>query len=371
MVGKGGVGKTTLSAATGLLAAASGASTLVVSVDGAHSLGDVLDMPLGAEPRPVAPRLQAMHLDGRAEMERTWTDITDWVRAVVGVGGGDVVSDDLMLLPGLEQLLALLRLRSVVESEDYDLLVVDCAPSADALRLLSLPHVLDWYVEKLFGPHGLMTGWFLRRVERTLEVQGPDRRTVDAIKRLSADLRALGRILHGSGTSARVVTVPEPVVAAEACRTAAHLGLFGYCIDAVVVNRSPPSGDLMPSMAAAVTQIDAAFPAIPRLRAPATDPPVGAAALLQLARATYGERPPADVLGPSGGIEIDERPGQWTLRVPAPGVVKQDVAVELLDNEQLSVSFGPHRRMFHVPAGRPERPIAAALRDMWLEVVVG
>jgi hypothetical protein len=93
--------------------------------------------------------------------------------------------------------------------------------------------------------------------------------------------------------------------------------------------------------------------------------------LLELAHATYGEQPPAAVLGPGGGIQIVERPGEWLLRVPAPGVVRQDVAVELLDNEQLSVSFGPQRRVFRVPAGPPERPVAAALRDMWLEVVVG
>jgi arsenite-transporting ATPase len=371
MVGKGGVGKTTLSAATGAMAAASGVSTLVVSVDSAHSLGDVFDLRLDGEPTPVAADLWAMHLDGRAEMERTWTDITRWARTVLDVGGDEIGRDDLMLLPGLEQLLALLRLRAIAESNEYGLLVVDCAPSADALRLLSLPHLLDWYIDRLFGPRGLMGGWFLRRVERTLGVQGPDHQTVDAIRRLSGELRSLGRILQDDGTTARVVTVPEPVVVAEACRTAAHLGLFGYSLDAVIVNRWPDVPDSTPWTTAAVSQVDLAFPAVARLRAPALRPPVGVAPLLQLARATYGEQPPAAVLGPGGGVQIVERPGQWTLRVPAPGVVKQDVGVELLDNEQLSVSFGPHRRVFRVPAGPPDRPVAAALRDMWLEVVVG
>jgi arsenite-transporting ATPase len=371
MVGKGGVGKTTLSAATGALAAASGAATLVVSVDTAHSLGDVFDLRLGAVPTPVEPRLWAMHLDGRSELERTWTDIARWTRAVLGVSGEQVGLDDLLLLPGLEQLLALLRLRGITESNAYDLLVVDCAPSADALRLLSLPHLLDWYIDKLFGPHGLMAGWFLRRVERTLQVPGPDPRTVDAIKRLSAELRSLGQVLQDGGTTARVVTVPEPVVVAEACRTAAHLGLFGYRIDAVILNRCPDRADSTPWSQEAIRKIDVAFPAVARLRAPLTHPPVGTAPLLELAQATYGEHRAVDVLGPGGDIEIVERTAGWVLRVPAPGVVKQDVSVELIHDEQLSVSFGPHRRVFRVPQGPPDRPVTATLRDMWLEVLVG
>ena len=164
--GKGGVGKTTLAAATAIAASKRG-RTLLVSADAAHSLGDVLGQKLGPDPTPVAPHLDGLHLDGRLELERSWSAIADYLRDLLGWSNLDRLRiDELVVLPGLDQLLALSRLRSLAEEGHWDAIVVDSAPSADTLRLLSLPDVLQFYVDRLFGHDGVIGGWARRRFER-------------------------------------------------------------------------------------------------------------------------------------------------------------------------------------------------------------
>ena len=147
VTGKGGVGKTTLAAATALRAASLGARTLLVSTDAAHSLADVLGMNLGAEPSPVVERLDGLQLDGRHELQRSWHIIAEYLRRLLGFTELDRLHvDELIVVPGLDQLVALARLRALAAEGRWDAIVVDCAPSADSLRLLTLPDVLSWYV---------------------------------------------------------------------------------------------------------------------------------------------------------------------------------------------------------------------------------
>ena len=160
VTGKGGVGKTTLSAATAVAAARQAARTLLVSTDAAHSVCDVIDRPLGAEPEPVAPRFDAVQLDGRHELQRSWASIADYLHRTLGWAEIHRLQvDELMVVPGLDQLVALARLRALVRDDRWDVIVVDCAPSADSLRLLMLPDVLQWYIDRLFGANGLSGSW--------------------------------------------------------------------------------------------------------------------------------------------------------------------------------------------------------------------
>jgi arsenite-transporting ATPase len=186
MMGKGGVGKTTLSAATAFAAAARGARVLVVSTDAAHSLGDALQCSLGDEPAPVGSGVEAAQLDGRQELEQTWSTIAAYLHDLIGVA--DVArlnAEELLVIPGLEQLLALARLKSLIASNRWDAVVVDCAPSADSLRLFSLPEVLDWYATRIFGRDGSIRSRVRKTLERTLSVNAPDERVIASTTALS------------------------------------------------------------------------------------------------------------------------------------------------------------------------------------------
>ena len=150
--GKGGVGKTTTAAATAALAASRGLKTLVLSTDPAHSLGDALDVPLSGVPVEVQPGLSAMQVDAQRAFERSWRDIQDYLRSVLERAGVDALqADELTVLPGAEEVLALLELRRQAASGRYDLIVVDCAPTGETLRLLSFPDAARWWLDKVLG----------------------------------------------------------------------------------------------------------------------------------------------------------------------------------------------------------------------------
>ena len=229
VTGKGGVGKTTLAAATSLAAAERGVRTLLVSTDAAHSLADVLDCPLGPEPERVSGRLDAVQLDGRRELQRSWGAIAEYVHRILGWADLDRLQvDELMVIPGLEQLVALARLRSLSLLGHWDAIVVDCAPSADSLRLLTLPDVLQWYIELLFGDNGVMNSWMRRRVAKALALPAPDDDLLASVTGITDELSRLRAMLDEAVTTARIVVTPERVVIAEAQRTMAYLALYGY-----------------------------------------------------------------------------------------------------------------------------------------------
>src|SRR5262245_56575314 len=187
--GKGGVGKTTLSAATAALAAEHGARTLLVSTDEAHSLEDVLVQRLGPEPLPVAANLEGLQLDGRHELARSWLSIVDYLRRLLGIAELDNLHvDELVVVSGLDHLVALVWLRELVDSGAWDAIVVDCVPSVDSLRLLALSDVLRWYIDRLFGRDGRFNRWALRRIERTIAIPVLDESVVSSLADMTDEL---------------------------------------------------------------------------------------------------------------------------------------------------------------------------------------
>jgi arsenite/tail-anchored protein-transporting ATPase len=240
--GKGGVGKTTTAAATALAAANDGLRTAIMSTDPAHSLADSFGVELGDELVEVAPKCFAQQLDAQARMESSWGEIRDYLRGVFDWAGlDDVEAEELSVVPGLDEVFALGDIKTHAESGEWDVLVVDCAPTAETIRLLSLPDILAWYMERVF-PMGRrmnrMIGPVLSRVTNLPvagdEVFGASRRfydRLDGVKELLAD---------ASVTSVRLVVNPERMVIAEARRTYTYLSLFGYRVDAVVANRLLP-----------------------------------------------------------------------------------------------------------------------------------
>lgn len=376
ITGKGGVGKTTIAAATAHRAASCGHRTLVVSTDSAHSLGEVLDAKLGASPSVVAERLDAAHVDGRHELSTTWREIARYMHEALGWSDLDRLHvEELALLPGFDQLLALARIRQLADEDRWDAMVIDCAPSADSLRLLSLPETVGWYLDRLVGRAGVLGRWVRRRVEQSLPIPTPTDAFIQSLYQLNDQLMALRDLLNPRDTSARIVVTPERVVINEARRLLAYLALYGYAVDAVVVNKL-----LDDDVAAACGWLDAqcryraaideAFSPIPRLGAPlCNEEPAGADRLAELGHVIYDTSDPMDRFAPGAAIEILTHGAESLVRVPVGGVDRADIDLAL-DGDELLVTLGAHRRAVRLPDALSGHEVTgASVVDGHLEVV--
>jgi arsenite-transporting ATPase len=374
VAGKGGAGKTTLSAATAAVTARRGARTLLVSADAAHSLEDVLLQPLGSEPVALDDRLDGLQLDGRHELQRSWGTIAHYLRRLLGVTELDRLHvDELIVIPGLDQLVALARLRALIDQGPWDAIVVDCAPSADSLRLLALPDVLGFYVDRLFGRNGALSKWARRRIERSFAVPVPDDSVLESVAAMSDELTALRAALDSGATTARIVVTPQRVVIAEAQRTLTYLALYGYDVDAVLVNRVPDPETAAPpstSRRAQLERIDTVFAVVPRFTVhERSDEPLGLDALLDVGHELYAGRDPLDRLSDCKGLEITSRGNEPVMRLFVPGIEREQIALERVGDE-LVVALGTHRRSVLLPEALRYRDVArAGLDGQHLEVV--
>ncbi len=230
--GKGGVGKSTVASGTAALAAAAGHRTLVLSTDAAHSLADAFGAPVGPEPTEVAPRLFVQQVDAQLRFQQSWADIQRYLLSVLDVAGVDpVAAEELTVIPGAEEVLALLELRLQVLSGAWDVVVVDCAPTAETLRLLALPEALGWYMQRVLPAERRIVKALKPVLQRASGVPMPGDDVFDAIERLHAELDEVRALLSGPDASVRLVLTPETVVLAEARRSYTNLSLFGYRFD--------------------------------------------------------------------------------------------------------------------------------------------
>ncbi len=369
MTGKGGVGKTTLSAATAVHVADRGSRTLLVSTDAAHSLSDVLAMRIGADPIPIAGNLHGMQIDSRHELQQSWSTISHYLKRVLGMAEIDRLRlDELVVVPGLDQLVALARLRSLALSGEWEAIIVDCAPSADSLRLLSLPEVLQWYSDRLFGRGGTFGKWGRRRIERSLSFPLPDEAVMDSIEEMSGELRQLRTVLNSHATTARVVLTPERVVISEAQRTLAYLALYGHTVDAILVNRVP-SGVGTPAQLQSISDLFAGLPLLTMRQR--SDEPIGLAQLRDLGSELYREIDPLAKLVDTPALDIASDGRETVLRLLVPGASRDELDIEM-EGDELIISLGPYRRTVKLPDGLTDRPVdRAGLRGQYLEIVFG
>ena len=241
--GKGGVGKTSIISAHALRAARSGLNTLLVSADMAHNLGDVFEMETGGGRVQAAPHLTILELDPGRIMREHYPDLN---RSMMEMLGGSLTRaadkvDSSFMIPGFEDLFMLLGIRDLYESGEYDLILVDCAPSGETLSLLKLPELLEWYMEKFFPVGRFMTRALAPVTNALYKVKLPDEAAMDQVSLMHRSLVALQDLLKNPQvTSVRLVTLPEKMVLEETKRTYMYLNLYGYHVDRVFINRVLP-----------------------------------------------------------------------------------------------------------------------------------
>jgi arsenite/tail-anchored protein-transporting ATPase len=370
--GKGGVGKTTLAAATASHLARSGRKALVVSTDPAHSLGDALEADLTGTPAEVEAGLFAAHIDTRMLLDHSWSRLQGHLRTLLaGAGVDELVADELTVLPGIEDLLALGEVRRLAESGPWEVVVVDCGPTAETLRLLGLPEAIAGYVERLFPAHRrAVRGMLAGLAGAKTDAAGWDA-TVDALDDLAEQLGGLRAMLADHArTSIRLVLTPERVVAAETRRTVTALALHGLSVDGIVVNRvvpgPPPSlrGPAARWLRERHTEQQAVLADLSGLGdAPVSTAnhtaaePTGVPALLEIAGNLYGDTDPAAPGTPGPPLLTvrrtagsgTSRDSEFELLLRLPGAADGPLDLARVGDE-LAVAVGPVRRMVALPS---------------------
>ncbi|MEO5662938.1 MAG: ArsA family ATPase [Nocardioides sp.] len=366
--GKGGVGKSTIAAGTATLSAASGQRTLVLSTDAAHSLADAFGAPAGAEPTEVAPGLFVQQVDAQLRFEQSWAEIQSYLLRVLDVAGVDpVAAEELAVIPGAEEVLALLELRAQALSGEWDVIIVDCAPTAETLRLLALPEALGWYMERIFPVERKIVKALGPMLSKAAKMPMPEDSVFGAIERLHAELDEVHGLLTGQDASVRIVLTPESVVLAEARRSYTMLSLFGYRVDGVVVNRIFPTEDAdewrarwVAAQTVILGQVSESFAGLPQWRSVyRTGEPVGVDALGELAREVYGDADPLEVPEGTGPFRITRSSDGAVVHLALPYVTRDEVGLAR-HGDELVVSVASYRRLLTLPPGLGRHQITGA-----------
>src|SRR2546425_2914992 len=351
--GKGGVGKTTVAAATALRAASEGQRTLVMSTDPAHSLADSFDIPLSSNAEEIATNLWAEQIDAQERLEANWRDIQEYVISFLNWAGVDAIeAEELSVIPGLDEIFSLTDVKERVDSGRYDLLVVDCAPTAETLRLLSLPEAMNWYIERIFPVERRVVKAVRPLLTRITSMPIADDRIFAAIERLHRNLDGVRQLLTNEHlSSVRLVVNPEKMVIAEARRTYTYLSLFGYRVDAVIVNRIIPDevedpyfGKWKDIQADHLAVVHESFHPIPILTARLFDREmVGMPLLAGLASEVYGDRDVTEILHREEPLRVRKRAGAYVLSIRLPFVERVDLNV-FRKADELFVRIGSYKR---------------------------
>jgi arsenite-transporting ATPase len=370
--GKGGVGKTSVAAATARRCAAAGLETVVLSTDPAHSLGDALEARLGPAAERVGDRLWAQQVSAQDELERNWSAVQEWLGEMLVERGVDRISaEELTVPPGMDELFSLLQIKRHHEDRRFDVVIVDCAPTGETLRLLSFPDVARWWLQKVFPARGALLAAARPIAGALLDVTLPGEAVIADVERLVRNLIAMNEILRDhERVSVRLVMTPDRLVIDEARRTFTYLNLYGYLTDAVIVNRVFPEevgayfGGWRERQQRHLADVEAAFAPVPVLRAPYFDQEVlGPEMLDRLAGALFADRDPASVLHDRLAQELALDGSRAELRLDLPFVSKGDVALKKIGLE-LVVRVDGHKRTIVLPGALAGfKPTSAALRD--------
>jgi arsenite-transporting ATPase len=371
--GKGGVGKTSVAAATARRCAAAGSRTIVLSTDPAHSLADSLEASVGAEPTEVGDGLWAQQVQAQEELERHWSAVQGWLGSLLVDQGVDrIAAEELTVPPGGDELFSLLQLKRHFESGEWDTIIVDCAPTGETLRLLSFPDVARWWLEKVFGRERQLMAAARPLAKTFFDISLPDERVFAEVQALVANLIAMNEILRdASAVSMRLVMTPDRMVISESMRTFTYLSLYGYLTDAVVVNRVFPEevdgtyfGAWREHQHEQLELVESGFSPVPVLRAPYFEQEViGSQMLDRLADSLFEGRDAGAVLHDSLAQELSLDGDHAELRLDLPFANKGDISLKKIGLELVVRVDGQKRTIILPPALGPFRPASASFTD--------
>lgn len=382
MTGKGGVGKTSVAAATGLRCAELGYKTLVLSTDPAHSLADSFDLELGHEPRLVLPNLWGAELDALMELEGNWGAVKRYITQVLQARGLDgVQAEELAILPGMDEIFGLVRMKRHYDEADYDVLIIDSAPTGTALRLLSLPEVGGWYMRRFYKPLQSMSVALRPLVEPLFRpIAGfslPDKEVMDAPYEFYEQIEALEKVLTDNTiTSVRLVTNPEKMVIKESLRAHAYLSLYNVSTDLIIANRILPESIDDPffqrwksNQQVYKQEIYDNFHPLPVKEVPLfSEEMCGLAALELLKETLYQDEDPSQVYYRENTIRIVQDAQNYSLELYLPGVPKEQIQLNKTGDE-LNIRIGNHRRNLVLPQALAAlSPSGAKMEDDYLKI---
>jgi arsenite-transporting ATPase len=367
--GKGGVGKTSVAAATAVQCARAGYRTVVMSTDPAHSLGDSFDVELGVDLTPISNNLWAHEVSSLHEMQRHWMKLHEYVVEVFSTQGLDeVIAEEVANPPGMDEIASLMWIKHYAQRDEHDVLIVDCAPTGETLQLLTFPDAAKWWLDKIYP-------WERRamRVARPvlqpmMGIPLPSDEIFASLKDLLLDLGGMRKILTDPAiTTVRIVLNLEKMVVKEAKRAFSYLSLFGYVTDAVIVNRLLPSevhDELFKKWQLIhkryEAEVEQSFAGIPILNVPLFDQEVvGQEMLLRMAKATYGDRDPAERFATSSPQRIDKDGSDYVLTLKVPFVERSAIDLSR-HNGELYVTMGNYRREISLPRVLAKRDTAGA-----------
>jgi len=385
MTGKGGVGKTSVAAATGLRCAELGYQTLVLSTDPAHSLADSFDLELSHEPVQVRPNLWGAELDALMELEDNWGAVKRYITQVLQARGLEgIQAEELAILPGMDEIFSLVRMKRQHDEGKFEVLIIDSAPTGTALRLLSLPEVSGWYMRRFYKPLQKMSVALRPLVEPFFRpIAGfslPDQEVMDAPYEFYEQIEALEEILTDNNlTSVRLVTNPEKMVIKETLRAHAYLSLYNVATDLVVANRIIPDEVSDPFFSRWKEhqqqyrhEIHENFRPLPVKEVPLyPEEMCGLEALERLKETLYSDEDPTQVYYRETTLRVVQEQGQYSLELYLPGVPKNQVELSKSADE-LNIRIGNHRRNLVLPQALAAlQPTGAKMEADYLRIKFG
>jgi arsenite-transporting ATPase len=370
--GKGGVGKTSLSAATAVRSAKLGHRTLVVSTDSAHSLSDALDAVSGPTPTRIVKNLDALEIDVNQELSSHWGVIHEWLtRFMTFKGVEDAVAEEMAILPGMEELFSLLRVKRYADAGAYDVIIVDCAPTGETIRMLGVPEILNFYFTRIFPIQRRVVKSVRPVAQRMTDMPIPTDDVFGAVKALYQQMEGMGPLLRDPKVSSiRLVLNPERMVIKESQRLHTYLGLFAFPVDCVIANRVLPEEarsayfdrwfDIQSSH---LKDAREAFDPLPFLTARLFDREmVGVKLLDDFATAVFGDTDPTAVLFHEKPLEVKKEGSGYALYLRLPFAEKEKIQV-FTRGEELVVQVDNQRRNIVLPRTLAARKLTGAAFD--------
>jgi arsenite-transporting ATPase len=385
--GKGGVGKTSIAGATGVRAADAGYATLIMSLDIAHSLSDVFALDKGlvdqnkGMPLKISDRLWIQELDIQEEIERNWGDVYKYIASLFNTAGiEETLAEELAILPGMEEVSSLLYINRYAQESEFDVLLLDCAPTGESLRFISIPATLEWYIGKIFKIQRRVVSYVRPVARRIYNVPLPEDSYFKALENLFERLEGVDAILTDpKTTTVRLVTNPEKIVLKETQRTFLYFSLYKMCIDAVVMNRILPQSikekyfvDWKESQKTYLKLAEEYFSPVPIFPVGLLqNEPLGVEKLRRLGAGIYGDQDPTQHFFEEQPYEFFHQDGQFTMRIKLPFVSKEEVELNRLVDEMV-IRIGGFKK--HVPLPRhvaAYKDVKARMDGAYLNIIFG